>query len=533
MDTLGIDIGTLSVKYLRMKGRREKGVVLSEGEYLYSGDLGDMQSILNAIRDKEGTDHEVAIAITSQDILKRTFTIPILPKDEIREAVDWSASKVIGVPLEDMIYEHVVLGQITEKGLKKEEVLFVGVSRDYINVLLSIFENAGFRRISAITDPAFLYILISQEKREEAFAFVDIGGKQTGIYIFADRKLRFVREILTATESFVDVLMNELNIPFHEAAERFMDKGLSQDVADILALPLDRLTGEIQRTFSVYDQKWPGKPITKIFVSGRATKAPRFMEKFGEPFAEEVDCVTPPPGIDEMYLPAYTLCADKDPLVNLLPEKLKARRQEMTYKGWARVASMCVAALLLILSMGMVSDFVKAHLALKTEQVILSSKSEQLRILGGMQVPARYGENGRRRGELGKRDSTFIVILKYLSSHTPQNVYLKGIEYVDKNRKPDTASGDPGKQPIPKGATVAQGTGGEGKNSSPEYAVTMRGVIFGEVSSLEPTLIDYMIKLEASPLLSDVIISRKGPGDPKSGNGLEFEITARCLTYES
>ena len=58
MDILGIDIGTVSVKYLRIRG---KGVIISHGDYPHKGGWEDLNFVLTDIKDKEGTDVEIAI----------------------------------------------------------------------------------------------------------------------------------------------------------------------------------------------------------------------------------------------------------------------------------------------------------------------------------------------------------------------------------------------------------------------------------------------------------------------------------------
>jgi Tfp pilus assembly PilM family ATPase len=106
-----------------------------------------------------------------------------MPKDEAKEAIEWSASKVVTTPLEDMIYENIMLGDINERGMQKEEVLFVGANKEYINILLSIFETVGFRRITTITDSGILYLPIIAEKKEGTVAVVTLGEDRLE-YIF-------------------------------------------------------------------------------------------------------------------------------------------------------------------------------------------------------------------------------------------------------------------------------------------------------------------------------------------------------------
>jgi len=555
MDILGIDIGTVSVKYMRMRGR---GTIVSQGEYPHKGGWEDLNFVLTDIKDKEGTDVEIAIAVSSQDILKRTFTIPIMPKDEAKEAIEWSASKVVTTPLEDMIYENIVLGEINERGMQKEEVLFVGANKEYINILLSVFETVGFRRIITITDSGILYLPITAEKKEGTVAVVDIGGRQSGIYIFDDKKLRFMREILTASESFIDALMSEFDLSYDEAERYAIEKGFNEESRHVLSFPLDRLTGEVQRTFNVYARKYPERPITKIYITGRASRIPNLISRIQDAFIEEVANLTSPVDIEEHFLPSYSLCMDTEPLVNLLPEKLKARKREMTVRSWLRIATICVAALLLVPSITLLANLWKVQIFIKSEQTDVASKKEQLRLLGNITTTSRYSELMALKKEIGEKDVTFVTLLKYLSSRLPKDVYLKDIEFTDRNKRFDLAPKDlskdlsnkegAGLKETAKGATK-EGTGMGASPSAgaiqppsqntetsplsePVYIVTIRGYIFGDIDVIEPTLLNLVISLERSTVVRSVEVLKKEVKEVHGKKAMEFVIIGQCTNYE-
>lgn len=211
-------------------------------------------------------------------------------------------------------------------------------------------------------------------KKEGTVAVIDIGGRQTGIYIFDDKRFRFMREILTASESFIDALMSEFGLSYEDAARYAVERGFNEESKHILAFPLDRLTGEIQRTFNVYARKYPERPITKIYVTGRASRMPNLILMIQEAFIEEVEPLSSPVGVEEHFLPSFTLCVDTEPLVNLLPEKLKARKREMTLRSCLRIATICVVAILLVPSITMLANLRKTQIRLKTEQADVASK---------------------------------------------------------------------------------------------------------------------------------------------------------------
>lgn len=554
MDILGIDIGTVSVKYLRIRG---KGVIISHGDYPHKGGWEDLNFVLTDIKDKEGTDVEIAIAVSSPDILKRSFSIPVMPRDEAKEAIEWAASKVVTTSLEDMIYENIMLGQINERGLQKEEVFFIGANKEYIDILLSVFETVGFRRVNIITDCGVLYLPIIAEKKEGTVAVVDIGGRQTGIYIFDEKRLRFMREILTASESFIDTLMSEFGLSYDEAEQYIIEKGFNEESKNILSFPLDRLTGEVQRTFNVYTRKHPERPITKIYITGRASRIPNLISRIQDVFMEEVERLMSPIEIDEQFLPLYALCMKTEPLVNLLPEKLKARKREMTFQSWLRLATICVVAILLIPSIIMLTDLRKMQVFIKSEQADVASKKEQLRLLGSITTDSRYGELMALNKEVGKKDVTFVTLLKYLSSRLPRDVYIREIGFTDKNKRFDSTIKDLSREHSTKEGSgireTAKTTPKEDAEASapskgaipatgqstlaiipgePDYAVTLRGYIFGDIDVLEPALVNLVISIERYALLRNVEVSMRETKEIRGKKALEFIITGQCIRHE-
>lgn len=62
------------------------------------------------------------------------------------------------------------------------------------------------------TDIAFTFAPIMEKDDKHSFALIDVGGRQQAVIIFHNQKLCFVRDIMTASESFTDALMSGFNL---------------------------------------------------------------------------------------------------------------------------------------------------------------------------------------------------------------------------------------------------------------------------------------------------------------------------------
>lgn len=541
LDILGVDIGTVSVKYVRCKGSAGNSVISSQGDYPYRGDFEDLRLILEDIRMKEGTDLEVAAGISSPDIIKKTFTVPILPKKEQRDALNWTSAKVLSMSLDDMVYEHMMLGRMEEKGVMKDEVLFVGTSKGFIQRIQSAFQHAGFRGLVLITDIAFGYVYALGEVGERSVAVVDIGGRQTGLYIANGRHLMFAREILTASESFSDALMSGPGLSYDEAEQYKRERGFDAELTEILKIPFERLAGEVQRTFSVYNQHYPDKAVTQVYVTGRGANIPRFVEKLEDMLVEQVERLSALHPIEEKYIPAQALCMNLDVLPNLLPEGAKRREASRIFKRFAMLGTVMITAILVFLSLGMWHTSRNVDLRLKAEKGTLEQIKKGIEGLGLKTVKTFMdpADIGFIRNEIQKKDITFVTLLKYLSSKTPSGVYLKSVEFgkqfpADAAAVPGQGQQGAGSAPTPSPpARTAEAKQDAGqKPADDEYPVILRGYIFAEADALELKLFDFVLSLNGSGFIRHVEVLNKEGKTVRGRPVMEFALSARCVKHE-
>jgi len=537
LNILGIDIGTVSVKYVRCKGTTGNSIIASQGDYPYKGDFEDLRLIIEDIRMKEGADCEVAVGISSSDILKKTFTIPILPKKEQKDALNWAAAKALSISLDDMAYEHLMLGRVEERGVMKDEVLFVGAQKGYIERVRSTFERAGFQELVVITDIAFAYIYALGEIGERSVAVIDMGGKRTGLYIASGRRLMFAREILTASESFSDVLMSGPGLSFDEAEQIKKERGFDEELTEILKIPFERLAGEIQRTLCVYNQHYPDKAVTQVYVTGRGAKIPRFFEKLQDTLVEEIDHLDVLHGVEDKYIPSQTLCMHMDVLPNLLPEGAKRRETSKLMRKFAMFGTAAVAGILILVSLGMWRSTQNIDLRLTIEQRTLESVRKGMAALGVKTVDAiDPSDITFIRSEIQKKDVTFITLLKYLSSRTPKDVYLKSIEFggefpVDVSALSSEAKKEQGQQP-PAEPSPRPAAAQTQKIPDNEYPVVLKGYVFGESDVLELSLFNFILALKDSTFIRQIDIINKENKTLRGRQVLEFALTARCAKHE-
>jgi hypothetical protein len=423
----------------------------------------------------------------------------------------------------------------------KDEVLFVGVQKGFVERMLSVFHRAGFQQIRLFTDIAFGFVVALGEVGDRSIAIIDIGGKRTGLYIARARRLMLAREVLTASESFSDALVSgTTGLTFDQAEQYKQERGFDAELTEILKIPFERLAGEIQRTFIVYNERFPEKPVTSVYITGRGAKIPRFFEKLEETLVEEVNYLEAINGIEDKYIPAHTLCMHLEVFPNLLPESARRKEQEKTYKRYISIGTFALAGILFLLSLGMWGTLRNADTRINMEQKTLDVIRQGLNTMGKKAVAVLDASDITFiKSEIQKKDITFVTILKYLSSRIPDDVYLKSIDFGGDIQLSVQSSSVQKAQTISPLGQPLQGpssppTPGLPKKTLGEnfYPLTLKGYIFGEPDTLELTFFNLVLSLKQSGFIDHVEIIGKEKSKMKGKPVMEFVILARCMKHE-
>jgi hypothetical protein len=285
---------------------------------------------------------------------------------------------------------------------------------------------------------------------------------------------------------------------------------------------MERLGGEIQRTFNVYAQKYPSRPVTRVYLAGRGAQIPNLLEKLKAFLVEDLLHLPSSIEIEEQFLPAYTLAVQRDILVNLLPEQIKARERDAQYSKYARIGGVLVGCVIVVLTLNTLTGYYKLKSAVDSERTAVQQKREQLDRLAPIRSSLVYNELGPIVAEIERRDSSFIILLKYLASRIPKDVYVKEVEFS----RPETV-------PVAPPAPAAPAKDAK-EVKAPEAGnnVQLKGLIFGDAETMEATLLRLMIDLEKSNVVRNVTVISKDVKEMKGRPAMEFLITAKSVPYE-
>lgn len=154
---LGIYFGLNGLNIAEVKDRKLTGRYFSP--YLQAGneeilDSGNVSHEIKAtaalqkmLRDNKIEQREAFVSLPSSEFIIRSFSMPLLAKDEISSAVEFEIRKYIPFKLEELIFDYQV-SQFVEGKAKKTKVLFIGIKRNILEKYIYILQQTELRILS-------------------------------------------------------------------------------------------------------------------------------------------------------------------------------------------------------------------------------------------------------------------------------------------------------------------------------------------------------------------------------------------------
>ncbi len=322
--SLGIDIGTSSIKIVEMSWFGEKRELKNFGELSISILQGksfkisqknsfllssmDIAEIIQAIlQEAEIQAKLVNFSIPDFATFFTSFELPPMTEEELSQAIKYTARQHIPLPLSEVTLDwQIIEGEFSKIKPTKLKVLLVSVPNQIIGQCQEIAHRANLK-LSSVEAEAFALnrSLIKKEDKEKVVILVDIGTKSTTMSIIDKNVLKSSYSIDIAGNKFTSIIANFLNIDYNKAEKikkkygiMFVD-GYKEDVIKAVGkhlIPLiDLILTEIKKISRVFEQA-EGKKVDKCILAGGSALLPGLenycVQKLGkeiiiaEPFSD-------------------------------------------------------------------------------------------------------------------------------------------------------------------------------------------------------------------------------------------------------
>ena len=563
--SVGVEIGYDRLRLVKMGARKQlldwREVGFTEG--IERGSPHFPQFLKAALAEFCGPGRGIEIwsAISAAEVEIRYLRIPKVPKKQAPNAVYWTFKKESPFNEKDSIFDFEILGEITDEGVRKTEVMAYIAPREAVNELRKTFTKAGYNLNGVSAAPFAMQNILRTHWvpiEDKHVCNLYVGRNWSRIDVFSNGNLLFSRGIRAGMNSMTEAIQAGLRLttvspadetePSFELEEtnaeafgtpsptktgdeaaarnallRLLERESEIDVlAQVCSVSnnetfamiqpaLDRLVRQVERTLVHYARNIGGAPVTRLFISGQAAGCGLIRDYIARNLGIQVEVLDPLAPADafakhspesSFYSPGVGLALSSNLYTPNLIYTFKDK--EADAKDLRIERGVLAAFVIFMLVLG--SVYFGQRLALdtkRTEAKALQQELDQFGLTVDKETILKVQAAKTRRDQIvrqyGRRYLT-LAVLQELTGMTPEYVNLLNMSL--------TMGGPEADKPKVEGAEPEAAKQPDA-NKLPVRLLEIQGFVTGSPGSLEPALAQYLLNLQVSPLFSRPNVTEK------------------------
>lgn len=290
--TIGLDIGSTSIRAVEVTKRQERPVIDNFGQVLLpegvvvGGMVKDDKAITNALRQlwqsQNFRSREVVLGVTHQQIVVREIEVSNLPVKEMRQALPFQARDVLPLPPDEALLDFFPL-QEPDRGDSTIRGLLVAAPKDVVVEMVRAVERANLH-VAQVDLSCFAALRAAAHLAEDTEAVVDIGANGTNIIIHTDGVPQIVRSIPRGGAEITRLMAARLGMPYAEAEALKCQVGLIQgegpDSAEVITEAIRPLVTEIRSSLSYFASlRGSTHHVARLALVGGAARLPGLTDE--------------------------------------------------------------------------------------------------------------------------------------------------------------------------------------------------------------------------------------------------------------
>lgn len=266
MSSLGIYFGEKIVNIVQSQGKKvlasakipNLSALVATAEGKVPEELKIIAVLKEEFRRSKIEAKEAVLCLSGDNLIIRTFDMPVMPHNEMLTAVNFEAKKYSPFKIEELISDFQV---VFDKLSHRNRVLYVGIKKDVLDKYLSIFKQLDIK-ITAIEYSGFSLLRIFRAANINTAGYlamlsVDIQEADEANFIVLENGFPlFSRDISLSSKE--EVLISVAGAPEKGPAAEEKPKG---------ATALEKLKTEIRVSLDYYNRKFPSKNIKNIILT--------------------------------------------------------------------------------------------------------------------------------------------------------------------------------------------------------------------------------------------------------------------------
>lgn len=416
------------------------------------------------------------LCVSSAKSAVRTFRLPKMSDNELRDAVYYTGQKKTPFPLDDSHWNYRATSTHTGSEGSEQKILLLAVAKSHIDNIRSFFSEFGVEFSFIYQDIETLgeaLKTLPDFSEDSCYGLMNVRPGRTDMSLYRGSRLEFLHRGTTGSRALTPP--GGANVNHSEIFPKLLDRFA------------ESLSNEVQNALDYYGAQSDVDNIQTIFIYGDMTFNDELIERFSSQFGVQflrfpalndqfitLDCDQP----RELFpttLPVITTAASRRRFTDLSPVEVIAAREKKTFQ---RVALQSVAAFALILGLVWHQTYSNLESAQKNRDTLIAQTAQFERSPAYAAYRILQQEVARQERILETLDgepTERYLTLKELTALTPPQITVTYFEYYP---------------------------GSTGQLSH------LGGTISTSAEAPEVILAEYVSRLNSSPLLAEVTLVR-------------------------
>lgn len=322
---LSVDIGSNSIKIMKMMEgngmpKLEKlGIALTPYGAVKDGFVNDAKGVAEVLKkllQANGIKDKLCVsALSGQQVMIRLIKLPPMEEEEAKKAVFYQSERYIPFPVDQVVMDVKIMGEVQDGDKKTLLVLLVASQREAVSALVETIALSGLKMYAIDVEP-FVSLRASYEcafaQHEDMLhkniLFVELGASSSDIAVVSGGILRFSRVIPIAGTNITRAIATTMNINYEEAERTKKEQGaalvdddlqhsmsltVTRQVSNVMAPLLGSLMNEVQRSLAYYESRYRRARIDEVVLSGGGSKMRNIGKFFGRELGLDVKFADP------------------------------------------------------------------------------------------------------------------------------------------------------------------------------------------------------------------------------------------------
>lgn len=302
----GIDIGSTSVKILRLSGEGQEleiaalAVAALPENAIVDGEVADREAVVDAIEEAMA-EHEMEpgygiAGLSGRAVIVKKISMERTDADLARETLSYDAAEHIPFEPGEVCLDLHILDSAPEA--ETMDVLLVAAKRPLVEVQSEILRAAGLIPAAIDVDTFALanaYLVNYEPSDEENVGILNVGNYVTNVVVIQGGIPWVMRDLAIGTNTFVEGVQAALSTEKDRARDILFgspERGESQ-LTDVVVEVGGELVSEIERSLAYADSSGGGGLLTRMILSGGGCRVAGLKELLAERFQIPVEIADP------------------------------------------------------------------------------------------------------------------------------------------------------------------------------------------------------------------------------------------------